>query len=67
MGSGGGSLRDPCPPRRAISRIFLAQGKLILPGFHIEAIKDALSCMEGDVDGCPVSVELDEPSAIDGP
>jgi hypothetical protein len=45
----------------------LGPGQADFAGRHMAAGKDALPRLDGDVDDCPVSVKLDESSAVDGP
>jgi hypothetical protein len=58
---------------RALSPCGRPRARLLGPGqsdsgrIDISTVKDALGSMQWDVDDCPVSMQLDEPAAVDGP
>jgi hypothetical protein len=70
MASGDGQLCET-PAAQALR----AGLELVSPGpgqtdfgrIDISTVKDALGSMQWDVDDCPVSMQLDEPAAVDGP
>jgi hypothetical protein len=42
-------------------------GQSDLRRIHIPAGKNALPCVERDVDHCPITMQLEKPAAVDGP
>jgi hypothetical protein len=45
-------------------RICLVPRQTDFAGLHITPVKDALSCVDGHVNHCPVAVYLDRPAAV---
>src|SRR5580704_726065 len=62
------ALRALSPKCRELPRASLpGPGQSDFGRIDISTVKYALGSMQWDVDDCPVSTQLDEPAAVDGP